>query len=123
MGAILESLYEISPVLMLAAMVAFAVCMMYGFHRAWLVIASRFGRGLDQGNAALIALALAAATFLSPVAAHAQSFDVDVDLSSFFDSMNTFLPTMLSIFGLIGGIIGAIALAQMVIDRIIGAFR
>lgn len=106
-------------VLVLAVLSSVAlIAVLLGAHAIW-----QFGSSNARRAASTVGGFVTAAYLLSPGPAMAQSFDVDVDLSSFFDSMNAFLPTMLAIFGLIGGIIGAIALAQMVIDKVVAAFR
>ena len=46
---------------------------------------------------------------------------INLDLTPFFDSLNTYLPTFLGIFGLIGGIAAAIAFGRFIIRFVVDA--
>jgi hypothetical protein len=46
---------------------------------------------------------------------------IDLDLTSFFDSLNTYLPVFMGVFGMIGGIIAALAFARYIVSLISGA--
>ncbi len=46
---------------------------------------------------------------------------IDLDLTSFFTSLNLYLPVFMGIFGMIGGIIAALAFARYIISLISGA--
>lgn len=47
---------------------------------------------------------------------------VSFDLQPFFDSINTYLPTFIGLFAIVGGVAGAMALAKYVIGSIVDAF-
>ena len=46
---------------------------------------------------------------------------IDLDLTPFFESLNTWLPTFLGVFGLIGGIAAAIAFGRYIVSLIVDA--
>jgi hypothetical protein len=48
---------------------------------------------------------------------------IEWDLQPFFDALNTYLPIFISLFAIVGGIAGAMALAKFVIGSIVTAFR
>jgi len=90
----------------------------YGANRAWQWL-STTRRG---GSIAALALtALTAGVMAQP--ASAQSQTIDFDIQPFFDSLNSWLPTMIQIFAIVGGIIGAMALARYIISTIVKAFQ
>lgn len=47
---------------------------------------------------------------------------ITFDLTPFFDSLNQYLPIFIGLFAIIGGIAGAMALAQFVIGKVVDAF-
>lgn len=55
------------------------------------------------------------------------NLSIGLDLQPFFDSLNTYLPTFLGIFGLIGGISAAIVFGRFIVgflvDALGGSFR
>lgn len=46
---------------------------------------------------------------------------INVDLQPMFDSMNTYLPTFMGLFGLIGGIVAAMQFARYIIGIVTNA--
>ena len=46
---------------------------------------------------------------------------IDLDLSPFFESLNSYLPTFLAIFGLIGGISAAILFGKYIVSLVVNA--
>lgn len=74
----------------------------------------------------LVALVVSAFLAYAPAQAHAQSFSFDfssIDLQPFFDGLAVWLPLFIGIFGFVGAIVGAMALARMLINAVINAFR
>lgn len=49
--------------------------------------------------------------------------EIDVDLSPLFESLATYVPIFIAIFGIAGGIAAAVVLARFVINAVISAFR
>jgi hypothetical protein len=45
-----------------------------------------------------------------------------IDLSPFFTAMNDYIPTFLSVFGIVGAIAGAMALSRTIVSAVVGAF-
>ena len=52
-----------------------------------------------------------------------QSVDLQIDMTPFFEQLNQWLPTFVQIFGIIGGISGALFLSKMIIGAVVNAFR
>lgn len=48
--------------------------------------------------------------------------EIDIDLTPLFESIATYLPIFVAIFGIAGGIAAAIVLARFVINAVIRAF-
>lgn len=46
---------------------------------------------------------------------------IDLDLTPFFDSMNQYLPIFMGVFGIIGGIIAALAFSRYIVGLISNA--
>lgn len=82
---------------------------------------------LAQTKAAqTLAFALVAAavltTLLMPQAPAFASVTLDFDLDPFFTALNNYLPIFIGLFAIIGGIAGAMALANFVIGKVVDAF-
>lgn len=59
---------------------------------------------------------------LMPQSAALASVTLDFDLDPFFTALNTYLPIFIGLFAVIGGIAGAMALANFVIGKVVDAF-
>jgi hypothetical protein len=76
-------------------------------------------KALSVFTAALLLTTLIAAQ----LPAQAQSgTTLDINLDPFFTSLNQYLPIFISLFAIVGGIAGAMALAKYVIGAIVRAF-
>lgn len=72
---------------------------------------------------AIAAMAFVAVGFPASGVAFAQSApSISFDMQPFFDSLNQYLPIFISLFGIIGGIAGAMALARYIIGAVVRAF-
>lgn len=114
----------------LLAILALAVLAAYGGHVIWEISRNWMSQRLNRRGVLHVAAALLLALAFATVAvslvmpdqvASAQSFDVD--LQPFFDNLNIYLPLFISIFAIVGGIAGAIALAKLVINAIVKTFQ
>jgi hypothetical protein len=54
---------------------------------------------------------------------YAQSDTISFDLDAFFESLNTYIPVFMAIFGVVGGIAAAISLVRFIINSVINAFN
>jgi hypothetical protein len=79
------------------------------------------GVSVEKITVAIGALAFTALS-LAGSPTYAQSDTITFDLAPFFDSLNTYLPIFIGLFAVIGGIAGAMALAQFVISQVVKAF-
>ena len=70
---------------------------------------------------ALVAAAVLT-TLLMPQSAALASVTLDFDLDPFFVALNTYLPIFIGLFAIVGGIAGAMALANFVIGKVVDAF-
>lgn len=106
---------------LLLPMIALVAVMLasFGANRVWGWMSST-RRG---GTVAALALTvMTAATAASPASAQSDT-SIEFDMQPFFDSLNDWLPTFISIFAIVGGIIGAMALARYIIGMVVQAFR
>lgn len=80
-------------------------------------------KGITKINPVLSALAVGVFMMATTGGAFAQSTPtITFDLSPFFDSLNSYLPIFIGLFGIVGGIAGAMALARYVIGAVVRAF-
>lgn len=110
--------------LALLVAVAFVLAVSYGGHLFWSWVESRQKDGKLDIDPNIGALALAAFIFASTGSVFAQSSTptINFDLTPFFDSLNVYLPIFITLFGVIGGIAGAMALARYIIGAVVRAF-
>lgn len=103
----------------IALVVLFVMSAVYGAHIVWVWASqskTRIGGMVAGGIGMLLVAVPDQATF-------AQSgLSVDIDLQPFFDSLNSFLPAAIGLFAAVGGIIGALSLARMIIGMVVKAF-
>lgn len=104
------------------------VAAVYGCYVVYGLIKKAIARAKENPTetkpVAVVVLAFMLATLLLPGGgAHAQSTTITLDMQPFFDSLNTYLPTFVQIFGLIGGIAAALGFARFIIGSVVDALR
>jgi hypothetical protein len=81
---------------------------------------SRFGLNARKTR---LALALFGVLMLSIVQTFAQSFDIDLDLTGFFDTLSTIFNQLFPVFVIVAAIPAAIGLIFILINALKGAFK
>lgn len=92
-------------------------------HKVKALLQPAFSAVKPRVFAAWVVLSGALTPFFAPMVAHAQSASISLDMTPFFTALNTYLPTFVSIFGLIGGIAAALGFAKYIIGTIVNALR
>lgn len=59
--------------------------------------------------------------FFAGQSAFAQSDTINIDMTPFFENMNTYIPIFFGIFAIVGGIMAAMALSKLVINAVVSA--
>lgn len=89
---------------------------------SWVFTQTRKSSGVNI-NPIVSALAVGLFVMATGGGAFAQSTPtITFDLTPFFDSLNSYLPIFIGLFGIVGGIAGAMALARYVIGAVVRAF-
>ena len=70
---------------------------------------------------AVLVAALLVIMLLPGAGAHAQSASISLDMTPFFTSLNSYLPTFVGIFGLVGGIAAALGFARFIVNVVVKA--
>jgi len=97
-----------------------AVFAVYGAAVAWEFVSSvtrRHSSAVGTLVAAFVVVALA----MPGSGTFAQSASISLDMTPFFTSLNSYLPTFVGIFGLIGGIAAALGFARFIIGTVVRA--
>lgn len=111
-----------SILLMLVIILALLAVSYGGFlFWSWVFAQSKKSTG-NSVNGLLAALVTSVFLSMSTGASYASTPTIAFDLTPFFDSLNLYLPIFIGLFGIVGGIAGAMALARYVIGAVVRAF-
>jgi hypothetical protein len=98
----------------------------YGSYLLWrdVIIPAFGGDKMAQSKlGAFAVMTFVAANLFTGGHAFAQSDTISFDLDEFFESLNTYIPVFMAIFGVVGGIAAAISLVRFIINSVINAFN
>lgn len=104
------------PAVMLTALVVLAIFASFAGNK----LEAQFGVSARKVR---LGLALFGLLMISVVQTFAQSFDIDLDLTGFFDTLSTIFNQLFPVFVIVAAIPAAIGLIFILINALKGAFK